>query len=261
MMREGRIVAAWVALLLAVPLGIAAEEGAPAGEPEQDEQEMTSYQLVLVLENDELEEPLSEKMMARLSFGHEHWVKNLLNDTAALIAGSIDGHEVVEEVAIMDLGTTEAAESAFGGSPLMAQGAGKLEVYSLWAPKGVLRKAENPVEREAAYLGLLLRPDRPRHYPKEELLALESGHAAHLQQLVDSGDLVLAGELEDAEALQELLIFRTTDPRRIRTLVESDPLVEGGRLRLELYPWWVPKGSFPDLRTDPEPRAPEGDAP
>ena len=64
--------------------------------------------------------------------------------------------------------------------------------------------------------------------------------------MAETGDLVLAGPFESEGALRGVLVFRTQDPQRIRSLVAEDPAVKAGRLGVDLYPWSIPRGSLPE---------------
>ena len=90
------------------------------------------------------------------------------------------------------------------------------------------------------------RPDRSPHFSKEELETIQQGHLANIRKMGDSGDLVIAGPIEEESDLRGILIFRTRDADRIRRLVAEDPAIQAGRLKLELYRWRVPRGIFPE---------------
>lgn len=75
--------------------------------------------------------------------------------------------------------------------------------------------------------------------PEEE--ELQAGHRANIDRLVESGEMVLAGPFGDGGDLRGLFLYNVETLEAARALVNSDPRVKAGRLRVELHPWWGPK--------------------
>lgn len=102
-------------------------------------------------------------------------------------------------------------------------------------------------------LGLLRRPtDAPARTP-EEADALQEQHLAYLRRLRESGELITTGPVEERGELRGVLVFSTESVTTARELMESDPLVAGGYLVLDLYTWFSPAGL--GLSPDPADRS------
>ena len=50
--------------------------------------------------------------------------------------------------------------------------------------------------------------------------------------------MVLAGPFGDGGDLRGLFFYDVKTMEEARELVDSDPAVKAGRLRVELHPWW-----------------------
>ena len=96
-------------------------------------------------------------------------------------------------------------------------------------------------EMTTYYVGLLSRG--PKWTPEEtpEVRKLMEGHMANIQKMAAAGKLVIAGPFTDNGDLRGLYVFRAASMEEAKSLVESDPAVQAGRLRFELHPWYAAK--------------------
>ncbi|MEM1080165.1 MAG: YciI family protein [Pseudomonadota bacterium] len=67
---------------------------------------------------------------------------------------------------------------------------------------------------------------------------VQAGHMAHIRQLAEAGQLVLAGPYMDDGAVRGLFVFATDDMDQARAWTEADPAVQAGLLAMELRPWY-----------------------
>jgi uncharacterized protein YciI len=225
----------------------AAAETAPAASAPPPQKETTTLQLVLFLEQHErdIEEPIPERQLARLTNNEQFYLDNLARAEVALLAGPVEGDdERVRRVAILLGESAEQAEAVLREMPSVQHGKLVFESYTWHVAKDVLHRSASTAERTSCHLGLLRRPAGASSYSEDELARLQQEHRAYVESMTASGEVVLAGPIENGLDLREALIFRAPDARRIRELVAQDPLVKAGRLKLELYRWDVPSGSF-----------------
>ena len=75
---------------------------------------------------------------------------------------------------------------------------------------------------------------------------LQEQHIAHLRKMGAAGKMVIAGPFSDQPdpTLRGLCLYRVGSLEEARTLAESDPMVQSGRLRVEVLRWWVEKGAM-----------------
>lgn len=246
-MSFGEVMLARMLISIVLVSGSGAFLAQEAGQAEEPPYEMAPFQLVFLREVF-LEEPVPEHRIPRIKTTNDQYLANLLDDDAALIAGAVIGHDELKQVAVLDVDSNEQAQAIFERSPAARIAKQEIDVFTWWAAKGLLQKTDDPSSEIDCFLGLLIRPDRPGHYPKEELARIQEGHLANLQKMADSGDLVIAGPVEsdDPGGLRGILIFRTRDTERIERLLADDPAIKARRLRFELYRWRIPEGILPE---------------
>ncbi len=67
---------------------------------------------------------------------------------------------------------------------------------------------------------------------------IQKDHMANINRLAEEGKLIVAGPFEDNGELRGIFIFNVTSMEEAKTLTESDPAVQSGRLIMELHPWY-----------------------
>jgi len=208
------------------------------------EYEMTTYQLVLLLRGPD-QRPMEEREIQGLQEAHLAYLKRLLDEDRAIIAGPVDGGEDLRGIVVLDVGSVEDAQAVMAEDPWVRSGRLKAEIHPWWTAKGIFRETDEFLHHETCYLGLLRRPPNAPEYSEAKLQEIQAGHMANIQRMAQAGALVIAGPMADDGALRGVFVFRAGDPERIREMVAQDPAIEAGRLGMELYPWNVPKGSLP----------------
>jgi uncharacterized protein YciI len=71
---------------------------------------------------------------------------------------------------------------------------------------------------------------------------IQAGHMAHIERMMATGDLVVAGPFGDDTDLRGLFLFRVDSLERVQELTSNDPALVKGRLFLEIHPWYGPVG-------------------
>jgi len=92
------------------------------------------------------------------------------------------------------------------------------------------------------YLGLIYRGDKWTPERTEETAEIQRQHLANIDRLAQTGELLLAGPFADDGDLRGIFLFQVDSMEKARELVETDPAVKAGRLRVELHPWYGVKG-------------------
>jgi uncharacterized protein len=94
-------------------------------------------------------------------------------------------------------------------------------------------------------LVLLRRPADAPSFTDEEAATLQRQHLAFLDEMVDSGRMVVAGPVEDEAdpSLRGICIY-ACGLDEARRWAESDPAVRAGRLRVEATTWWTKKDAI-----------------
>lgn len=71
---------------------------------------------------------------------------------------------------------------------------------------------------------------------------LQEEHMAHLTRMYDEGYTSLTGPMGDDGELRGIVVYNTPTQKEADSLARLDPMVQAGRLEVEVRPWWVAKG-------------------
>lgn len=73
---------------------------------------------------------------------------------------------------------------------------------------------------------------------------LQAGHIANIERLHREGKIIMAGPMGYDRDLRGIFIMNAVDSTEAASFVATDPAVIAGRLRFEIHPWWVGKGTY-----------------
>lgn len=197
---------------------------------------------------------LDERARVRLQQEHLAWLRGLYDAGKVMLSGPVSGAADLAAVLVLNVATKAEAEAVVAADPWVREGRQVPEVIPWWSESaGIVRPPSHLLHADRVWLGLFVRPPNAPQYDEARSKEIQAGHIGNLVKMAESGDLVLAGPFENGEgALRGVLVFRTQDPARIRSLVAEDPAVKAGRLGVDLYPWSIPKGSLPEAEGRPE---------
>jgi hypothetical protein len=93
----------------------------------------------------------------------------------------------------------------------------------------------------------LWRPADAPDLPEDELERLQAEHVANNARLRKEGHAIITGPLrgQPDESLRGINVFRTS-VEETRRLMESDASVRAGRLRFDVFSWYMPEGTLGD---------------
>jgi uncharacterized protein len=98
--------------------------------------------------------------------------------------------------------------------------------------------AKEPTEPQLVtyYLGLLYKGSTRTQSPAEAE-KIQAAHLQHLNSLYKQGILLIAGPMGDDGDLRGIVVLKVKSLEEAQALVNQDPAVKAGRLRVELHPW------------------------
>ncbi|NND88624.1 MAG: hypothetical protein HKM28_05200, partial [Flavobacteriaceae bacterium] len=76
------------------------------------------------------------------------------------------------------------------------------------------------------------------------LLELQEQHMAHLSRMYEEGYADISGPFADDGEMRGITIYNVPTLQMADSLANLDPMVQAGRLKIEIKPWWAGKG-FP----------------
>ncbi len=92
------------------------------------------------------------------------------------------------------------------------------------------------------YFMAFLKSGPERSQAKEELDSLQALHLAHLKRMYDEGFADISGPFGDDGDVRGITIYNVPTKAMADSLANMDPMVQAGRLVIEVKPWWVAKG-------------------
>lgn len=75
-----------------------------------------------------------------------------------------------------------------------------------------------------------------------ETARLQEQHLAHLNRMATEGYSSLTGPFGDDGEIRGAVIYNTPTLEMADSLANLDPMVQSGRLKVEVHPWWIAKG-------------------
>ena len=102
-----------------------------------------------------------------------------------------------------------------------------------------------PPELDSLTLVLLKRPLDATEYPEEDLDRIQEEHLQYLAGLHEQGVLLVYGPFDGQpdERLRGMGLFRSSVDEA-RALSEKDPAVIAGRIEVDVFTWFYPKGGL-----------------
>lgn len=88
------------------------------------------------------------------------------------------------------------------------------------------------------YVLAFLKKGPNRSQDEATAAALQKAHMENINRLAESGKLAVAGPFMDDGEVRGIYIFNVESIEAARTLTETDPAIQAGRLVMELHPWY-----------------------
>ncbi len=138
--------------------------------------------------------------------------------------------------------------------PAVKAGRLKIDYYVWWGQKGIGEKfaaehKKNPdikMEMTTYQLVFLVQGDKADYLSAQEGAAIQQAHLEHIFAMLDSKKAAAAGPFLGDHDIRGFIVFQTGSLEEAKKLAESDPAVKAGRMKVEIHPWWVAKGVWPE---------------
>lgn len=92
------------------------------------------------------------------------------------------------------------------------------------------------------YFMAFLKSGPIRSQNEEEAASLQEQHLAHLGRMYEEGYADLIGPFGDDGDIRGITVYNVPTLKMADSLANLDPMVEAGRLVIEVHPWWCAKG-------------------
>ncbi len=92
------------------------------------------------------------------------------------------------------------------------------------------------------YFIAFLKRGTNRSQNKAEADSLQKLHLAHLGSMYEQGFADISGPFGDDGDIRGITIYNVPTQKMADSLANMDPMVQAGRLAIEIHPWWAAKG-------------------
>lgn len=92
------------------------------------------------------------------------------------------------------------------------------------------------------YYIVFLKAGDNREQDSLESAELMQQHLAHLTRMAEEGHSSLTGPMGDDGEIRGIVVYNTPTLKMADSLARLDPMVQSGRLKVEVHPWWTEKG-------------------
>ncbi|GAA0872632.1 hypothetical protein GCM10009117_17790 [Gangjinia marincola] len=92
------------------------------------------------------------------------------------------------------------------------------------------------------YFIAFLKSGPNRNQSKAEADSLQALHMAHLGRMYELGYADISGPFGDNGEIRGITIYNVPTLKMADSLAHLDPMVQAGRLAIEIHPWWAGKG-------------------
>ena len=176
---------------------------------------------------------------------HLAYIHSLFETGKLIVAGRITDDPELRGVFVFNTKSADEAKEWASGDPFFKAGYFAMELHPWWSEPVMKKLTAVPQKTETAYLAFLVRGDKWTAEKTPATEALQKAHLANIEKLAQTKKLVVAGPFGDDGALRGVFVFRTDSIEEARSLANTDPAVQAGRLALQIHPWLVPEGILP----------------
>ncbi len=93
------------------------------------------------------------------------------------------------------------------------------------------------------YVFMLLNEGPSRTHDSITSTKIQEGHMKHINEMAQTGKMVVAGPFEDGGKHRGILIFDVDSIAQAIRMESTDPAVVSGRLEMQAIYWWTMKGA------------------
>jgi uncharacterized protein YciI len=184
--------------------------------------------------------PLAKEEGERIQAAHMDNIRAMAKRGVLVAAGPFDDTpHTISGVFLFRLPSLEEAKRIAAEDPTVIEHRNNVEVYGWRAPKGIGEEyvrlhAADPKTPEDMGVQPFCLLYRVRELSEEQ----KHDHARYLQKLASEGKLAAAGPVANGGELQDIVVFQRIGDESAQKLINDDPAVKAGALRLEYHHWW-----------------------
>jgi uncharacterized protein YciI len=226
--------------MLAAVLTLALAQGAPI--------QLENYWFVYFVRGAN-KEALGEEAGKKAMEGHLANLTRLSDEGKAVAAGPFEGTQDRRGIVILKSGkymTKEDVAKEFAADPYVKTDKLRVEIHPWATGKGAIKKWKTPEEMKSYVFVVLERGTDRTDLGEREGNDLQAAHLEHINEMMASGGLGIAGPFRDGTDMRGILVFKHSDLEKAKRLVDQDPLVKRNRLKATYLTLWMAAGIVGD---------------
>jgi uncharacterized protein len=200
----------------------------------------TARYYVVFLRRSPDRKPLTKEEADRIQAAHMANIHKMAQDGVLIAAGPFeDTPPTISGIFVFKTDSLATAQQIAAQDPTVVEHRNTVDVHAWEGPAGI---------GEEYFLLHKLHPKAPENMQVHPFCMLFHGpgwgsstqqqHKQYVEQLRAQGKLSAAGPIEDSGDFVGLVIFRPILDVEAKQLMEADPAVKAGALRVEYHRWW-----------------------
>jgi uncharacterized protein YciI len=204
----------------------------------------TARYYVVFLRPDPARKPLAKEDGERIQTAHMANIHKMANDGVLIAAGPFDDKPTtISGIFVFKSDSLQTAQAIAAKDPTVVEHRNTVDVHAWEGPPGIgveyfRLHALDPKTPENMQVHPLCLVYRGSAWEDKQRDSLVEAHVRYIEGLREQGKLGAAGKIETPDDLLGLVIFKPTSVEEAQRLLEEDPAVKAGVLRVEYHHWW-----------------------
>jgi uncharacterized protein YciI len=204
----------------------------------------TARYYVVFLRPDPARKPLAKEDGERIQTAHMANIHKMANDGVLIAAGPFDDKPTtISGIFVFKTDSLQTAQAVAAQDPTVVEHRNTVDVHGWEGPPGIgveyfRLHALDPKTPENMQVHPLCLVYRGSAWDEKQRDSMVEAHVRYIGGLKEQGKLGAAGRIDAPDDLLGLVIFKPTSMEEAQRLLEEDPAVKAGVLRIEYHHWW-----------------------
>jgi uncharacterized protein YciI len=227
-------------ILMLLPGFSPAQQVTPAAKDEKPAFQLETFYVAIMSKT----QPFAADKATQVADEQQKYWQPIADKGDLILGGPIASSNALAAAFVFRAADKDTAAKVAQADPLVAK---KLCAVTL-LPWGTQKDFLQPLKRYdpsvSYYLGFLKRGAKWTPEVTPETQRIQDAHLKNIGRLHEMGKLMAAGPFLEETDLRGIFVFKTATIEEANELTNTDPAVQAGRLRIELYEWKLPSQAF-----------------
>jgi uncharacterized protein YciI len=211
--------------------------------PEKDEKPTFQLETFYVAIMSKTQPFATEKAIQVVDEQQKYW-QTIAEKGDLILGGPIASSNTLAAVFVLRAADKDTAAKVAQADPLVTQKLGHVALLPWGTQKDFLQPLKKYDPSVSYYLGFLKRGAKWTPEVTPETQRIQEAHLKNIGRLHEMGKLMAAGPFLEDTDLRGIFVFKTATIEEANELTNTDPAVQAGRLRIDLYEWKLPSQAF-----------------